>query len=124
MCFFFSLSLSLCFCCLNRGVKWTGDRSLLSTNGRRWKIRGPGVSQPAPETFVPARGVVQMETKGSEFSPYLFTQGASGVGMEKLTRKDNPTKYLQIVTNQSPADSQSLTSQSLLTNPSLTTSKR
>lgn len=65
-----------------------------------------------------------METKGSEFSPYLFTQGVFGVVKEKLIRKDKPTKYLQIVTNQSPADSQSLASQSLMTNPSLTTSKR
>lgn len=28
--------------------------------------RGPGISQPPPETFIPARSVMQMATKGSE----------------------------------------------------------
>ncbi|KAH7052360.1 hypothetical protein B0J12DRAFT_661367 [Macrophomina phaseolina] len=58
---------------------------------------GPGITQPPPETFIPARSVVQMATKGN-------------------------TKYLQIVTNQSPGDNQSLVNQSM-TEPSLNMSK-
>ncbi|EKG13813.1 hypothetical protein MPH_09027 [Macrophomina phaseolina MS6] len=58
---------------------------------------GPGITQPPPETFIPARSVVQMATKGN-------------------------TKYLQIVTDQSPGDNQSLVNQSM-TEPSLNMSK-